>query len=440
MWLISLIIITLTAALVLFGTRSAGKLASARKTETHMDILRQSERELILRAQLYGINEAMSYVQTLDPLIQEQFYIYNNNNDEIMSTFKAKKPFWIVQNRKTISNHNNEFYDRWGNYFRLEIEDVLNMPIWFSLSYSGYALRTFISLFISAIAAYFLAYQMCNSILAIAATVREVKNGNMFAKISGTFMENKDEVGQLAHSINHMIESIRDMRSNEQQLLSDVAHDLRSPLARQKLALNFISKKEVQFNPLKLNEFIERAEIENERLNDLISEVLIYLRAENSNTSISLSPISLNQILSEVIEDAAFEAHPQNKVIHCNLQEDIIILGIYPKLIRAFENVVRNAVFHTPMNTTITINIDNSDSHIVRIDIIDQGDGVPENKVHLLTRPFFRSDSSRGTVNGGYGLGLPICQAIINEHLGSLAIANIDPHGLKVSISLNKKK
>jgi signal transduction histidine kinase len=72
------------------------------------------------------------------------------------------------------------------------------------------------------------------------------------------------------------------------------------------------------------------------------------------------------------------------------------------------------------------------------VDIIDQGSGVEERQIPFLTQAFFRTDSARNLEKGGYGLGLPICQAIINQHGGSLAIVNIKPSGLKVTITLNK--
>lgn len=318
----------------------------------------------------------------------------------------------------------------------MEINDNVELPIWFSSSWAGYILRFSISLFFSGLAAFLLARHVCNPILMIAHKLRDIKNGDLNTRIPIAITKRKDEVGQLARSLNRMIEAILIMRNNEQRILSDIAHDIRSPLSRQKLALSFIEKKDIQASPAKLGEYLERAQIENERLGELIDDLLIYFRSEHPQPQ-PFEHISLSQIITEVVEDASFEFSTLNKFIECDLKEDVIVFGLYSKLVRAVENVVRNAMFHTNVGTTVHIKVHATEQKII-IDVIDQGMGVEESQIPYLTQPFFRTDSARSQDKGGYGLGLPICQSIINQHGGTLEFSNEQNAGLRVRITLPK--
>lgn len=439
-WVATLAVVILATVLSHLGFVLATRAQNEIQSEEYLNSLIETEEKIIFKAKSYGIEEAISYIQTLDDSIQRQLVIYNDKNFDITTTaLNIQRPIWITSfpSPKSLKkNHEVAFYDRWGEHFIMKINENVELPIWFSSSWTGYILRFSISLFFSGLAAFLLARHVCNPILMTAHKLRAITNGDLNTRIPTIITKRKDEVGQLARSLNRMIEAILIMRNNEQRILSDIAHDIRSPLSRQKLALSFLEKKGIQASSTKFNEYLERAQIENGRLSELINDLLIYFRSAHPQPQ-AFERISLSQIITEVVEDASFEFSTLNKFIECDLKEDIVILGIYSKLIRAIENVVRNAMFHTNNGTTVQVKVHTNAQKII-IDIIDQGTGVEESQIPYLTQPFFRTDSARSQEKGGYGLGLPICQSIITQHGGTLEFSNEPNFGLKVRITLPK--
>nr|WP_246782716.1 ATP-binding protein [Wohlfahrtiimonas chitiniclastica] len=223
-------------------------------------------------------------------------------------------------------------------------------------------------------------------------------------------------------------------------MISDIAHELRSPLARQKLAINLL--KERQFHKYDYKDLLDRIENEGSRLNELIDEILNYLRPLQ-NHQLSLidtgEEVYLTAMLESLIDDAAFEFSKQNKGIEFDLDFDnhMVVRGDFLKLERAIENIIRNALFHTKPYTKImvTLKLDPATNEAI-IEVKDHGNGVPEEHIPFLTKPFYRVDSARNKKDGGYGLGLTITNEIIKHHNGSISFENGAVDGLIVTIRL----
>ena len=259
----------------------------------------------------------------------------------------------------------------------------------------------------------------------------QLGSGRMQTRTPATLTSRGDEIGELAQSFDHMATQLEGLMSSHKQLLRDVSHELRSPLARLTVALELArdAAGDAAQNDL------ARIGLEAERLNALIAEVLTLARFEQRAIQADLSEIDLANLLEEIIADASFEAEAAGKRVQlnhvdtCSMYADRLWLG------RALDNILRNAVRHTDAGTEVEIAM-RCESEQVMISVEDHGAGVPDDALEHLFEPFFRAEDSRARNSGGYGLGLAIARQVVELHKGDISASHGSDGGLRVSISL----
>lgn len=219
--------------------------------------------------------------------------------------------------------------------------------------------------------------------------------------------------------------------SSQERLLQDISHELRSPIARLHIAIELGRNKTKRLADKEFN----RMELECNRLNALISELLDFTRLEQPSSDQCFVKTDLHEIISAVIEDANYEFG--NKRVEIKAMEPCTLL-IDPRLIhRAVENIIRNALHYSPLHEKVFVYLYyNENKTQVYIDIKDNGPGVPEAQLGKIFNPFYRVDTSRTKKTGGYGLGLAIASRAISLHSGEIVAFNNEDGGLLVRIRL----
>jgi two-component system sensor histidine kinase CpxA len=235
-----------------------------------------------------------------------------------------------------------------------------------------------------------------------------------------------DSIGRLARAFNQMAERIESLVSSHQRLCADLAHELRAPLTRLMLAIPAARRG--------ASGALDRVETEASRVNDLVDELLEVARAEADPAALQLESLDLEMLLTEIADHCAIEALDRGCEIQLFLSQAGTLIGDGDLLGRAIENVIRNAVQHTPEGTRIDIS-SQGDDDFATIAIRDWGPGVPDSALAGIFRPFYRVDAGRGRTTGGVGLGLAIAQRAIAVHGGTIHANNCDP-GLRVTIRL----
>jgi two-component system sensor histidine kinase CpxA len=209
---------------------------------------------------------------------------------------------------------------------------------------------------------------------------------------------------------------------------------LRSPLARLNIALELAR----QGDPAEVSWAMDRIELESQRLDALINQLLALGRLEGGATE-TRTPLNLEELVSEVAADADFEAGALGKAVRVVRNERCFLQGDEQLLRSAIENVVRNAVLYTREGTDVEISLgckpaDEGQCAVIRVR--DHGQGVPNDALTEIFRPFYRVGDARDRQTGGVGLGLSISQRAVNVHGGTITATNAPGGGLLIEISL----
>ncbi len=234
----------------------------------------------------------------------------------------------------------------------------------------------------------------------------------------------RDEFGVLANDFNKMGARLQSLIGSQRQLLRDVSHELRSPLARLRIALALAERAE----PEQRQALWPRLTRECDRLEDLISEILALARvdAEQSHAE----PVDLNALLGSVRKDAQLSVPEQE--IRLEATPGLTLQG-WPTLIeRAVDNLVRNALRFNPPGQPIEIHAVREAGRIV-LSVRDHGPGVADEHLAQLGEPFFRAPGQEAP---GHGLGLAIARRAAERHGGNLVLGNHPQGGFVATLEL----
>lgn len=238
----------------------------------------------------------------------------------------------------------------------------------------------------------------------------------------------KDEIGNLARSFNSMAGRIQTLLTTERQLLQDVSHELRSPLARLTFEAEMVRKTSDR------DKTATRLRHEIDRLSELVGTLIEMARAEGEPGAVEMEELLLNDLLETTAEDCEVEAGAAGCRIDLKAAPEERLVGNAELLRRAFENVLRNAIRYSPPGAAVEVELQR-DTNFLRIAVRDFGPGIPDEMRERIFDPFFRADSSRDERTGGLGLGLAIARRAVRVHHGDIAAINVSP-GAQLNITL----
>lgn len=238
--------------------------------------------------------------------------------------------------------------------------------------------------------------------------VKQVSKGNLNFQIP---IRKMDDLGELTESFNSMTRRIAEMIHAKEQLLLDVSHEIRSPLTRIKVALEFVpdgnTKKSIGEDLLEVEK--------------MIMEILETERLDSDHGKIHLKKVDVLGIIKEVLQDF------QNKspgIKLTSLLESIFLNVDTDRIKTVLKNVIENSLKYSKSESQpIEISIDEEEKSVV-IRIKDHGSGIPKEELPYIFEPFYRIDKSRSKETGGYGLGMSLCKKIMEAHGGTIEISS----------------
>jgi two-component system sensor histidine kinase CpxA len=285
-----------------------------------------------------------------------------------------------------------------------------------------------IALVAATVTSLLLARYVSSPIVRLQKASRSLAAGALETRVGAPFTRRRDEVGTLARDFDAMAERIQALMTAKETLLRDVSHELRSPLARIRMALALAQRRAGAESQADL----ARIEREAERLDALVGQVMTLTRLRTTDAP-RRDMVRLDALVGEVVDDARFE-YPDAKIEYAPAAE-VAMRGDADGLKSAIENVVRNALIYGDRSKPIEVRLDaNATTATVRI--LDRGPGVPEAELERIFEPFYRTDKSRDHRQDGQGIGLAITTRVTELHGGRVTATNRAEGGLEIALEL----
>lgn len=258
---------------------------------------------------------------------------------------------------------------------------------------------------------------------------RRFAAGDLDTRVGQLIGDRRDEIADLGRDFDDMAGRVQSTIEAQSRLLHDVSHELRSPLARMQIALELTRQ-----TPTKTNEMLERIAYEIERLDKVLGETLTLSRLRATPELPGDECFNLVELLVDIVEDARFETANSGRQIELQAHGDILIAGRSELVRSAIENVIRNAIVHTPEGAAVGVGLSSSSPGLATVMVCDGGAGVPSDELDALFEPFFRGRGGEKAL--GYGLGLSIARHAVEAHGGQVSASNAVGGGLCVSLTL----
>lgn len=287
------------------------------------------------------------------------------------------------------------------------------------------------ALVISGLVCFLLARYLAHPLQVMGTATRRLAAGDLTARAGAGMRVRHDEIGEVVHDFDTMADRIAGLLNSQKQLLSDISHELRSPLARLQVAVALARRKAAEA----AGPDLDRIETEAERMNELIGQVLALARTEDEARPRRQAPVDLGEVVRLVTDDAAYEAREAGKRVVLREEAEVTVSGDADLLASAVENVVRNALRYTPEGTTVEVTIARQPAAAV-VTVRDQGPGVPPGELETIFAPFHRVGAARTRDSGGTGLGLAIAKRSVTMHGGTVVARNVPEGGLEIEIRL----
>ena len=287
-----------------------------------------------------------------------------------------------------------------------------------------------LSVVAAGIISYLLALYLTSPVKKLITVVQSFAEGNLDARVTPQMGSRRDELADLGREFDHMAERIAALISSQKRLLADISHELRSPLARLSVALELARNNTNSKGMVAL----DRIELESERVNKLVGQLLALTRLESGAERVPPEMVSLDELVQQVVDDASYEARPQNKDVKVMQLDPCRMRGSVELLRSGIENVIRNAIRYTAVGSAVEVSLAaRLDSALITVR--DHGPGVPEAELSHIFEPFYRVSEARERTSGGVGLGLSIAERTVKLHGGTIRAANVDG-GLLITIEM----
>jgi two-component system sensor histidine kinase CpxA len=288
-----------------------------------------------------------------------------------------------------------------------------------------------LAVFVTTVISFLLARSIARPMRTLAQATRQLAAGALGTRVGQSIDSRAVEVVGLARDFDAMAARIELLVQSRDQLLRDVSHELRSPLARMRVALGLARQSTADVPGA-----LERLDTEVDRLDRLIGQVLNLARLDSTAISAASISVDLVELIDNIVRDAAFEGQARAVTIQWQSPEIPCTVSGQPEwLASAIENVVRNALRYTRDGSSLDLAL-HQDGETATVSVADHGPGVPEKDLVRIFEPFYRVASARGRDSGGDGIGLAIVARVLQLHGGRATAENRPGGGLVVRLTL----
>ncbi|MEP1384522.1 MAG: histidine kinase sensor domain-containing protein [Paraglaciecola sp.] len=256
---------------------------------------------------------------------------------------------------------------------------------------------------------------------------KQFSEGNFDVRINASLDSRDDELTALADTFDHMADRTSKLIASQRQMLSDLSHELRTPLTRMDMAVDFL---ELQLDPKKA---ADRLRYEAINMRELVEDALTLAYLDTERPKLNNETFDLAELINVICEDSRFECPNHTLITH--LPDQALMKNSSQRALgQAIENVIRNALHYTPTDKNVMVFLSKADT-LYSLVIQDEGQGVPEELLEDIFKPFFRVDKARtlsdaqselkiGQKRSGFGLGLSLALRQVEAVKGTIKASN----------------
>lgn len=318
---------------------------------------------------------------------------------------------------------------------KLKASYILQLSAWMIVAGLLFALLTGLTLFAL----------LTGRLKRLAIVMDAFKRGDAVEPLSLPVQQNNgsaDEIDRLSSTFKDMagrietqMEELKVADQMRRELVANVSHDLRTPLATLQGYIETVLIKENQYSKQERRQYLEIAIKHCQRLNKLVSELLELAKLESTQMKINLEPFNLQELAQDVAQKFLLTAREKKIQLTTEFESSLPFVAADIALVeRAMENLIENALHYTPENGRVCIGISLADDVIVTIS--DTGSGISKHEIEHIFKRFYHSDQARKHKDGHSGLGLAITRKIIELHKGKLKVSTDPGKGTRISFSL----
>jgi two-component system sensor histidine kinase CpxA len=261
------------------------------------------------------------------------------------------------------------------------------------------------------------------AITAMTAATGQIAEGHFEVELPA---KRRDELGRLSESINQMAKRLSGYVNGQRRFLSDIAHELCSPVARIQLSLGILEQRASDA----ARPYVETIDEEVQHMSTLVNELLSFSKA-SLGASTALENVNVNETVNRAVE----REKTSDVTIRVNVPPLLAAVAQPDYLFRSVSNVLRNAIRYAGGDGPIEVSAREIDGFAV-ISVTDHGPGVPPSELEEILKPFYRPETARQRETGGVGLGLAIVRTCMEACGGSVTCRNRMPKGFEVDLRL----
>jgi two-component system sensor histidine kinase CpxA len=388
----------------------------------------QVERRLSRALQEQGTDAARNLLQRLPRELRGHVFLFDEQRRELLGRERMLERF---QERR-LKFVSKQLTGRQGRAYQLVVVNRMPRGGLLEPGLRGALHRLVLAAFLSAVVSFFVARYLAKPLEQLGHASRRLAAGDLAARVGEPLARRRDEFGRLASDFDEMAGRLQEMQTANRRLLRDVSHELRSPLARLRVALE-IARNRGAGN---VGGELDRIELESQRLEALVDEVLDLLRESSESNPLQIERFDLCELLSDLQGVVNYEAPDGSPGVLLEAQGPLMVEADRELLWRAVENLIRNALIHTDASAGVSLSARRDAAGVIEVAVGDRGPGLSAQHLEKIFEPFYRAQESRDRHTGGHGLGLAIAAAAIRRHQGTIEAANRDGGGLEIRIRL----
>ena len=318
-----------------------------------------------------------------------------------------------------------------GETFSLVLRfDPASYPFWNLFRGLGLYWVLFAALVVSSLISWWFAIKITHPIQYLALASGRQGEGDLVSRFDSKILQRRDELGELARQLQASDAKIRSLLNKQKKFLRDVSHEVRTPLARLQVAAATLELDSSD------SQALSQIEYEVQTIDQLVQDLLHLSHFDRPSMSHKVEGINIVSLLDEFADRSRILTQQKKLTIALKhtVQRGQRLVGVRFLLDRALDNLMTNAIRHSPERGKIRVSCEVSEEYCC-LGVLDEGEGIDTESMGDIFEPFVRLDSSRSRQTGGFGLGLSLVKRIAEVHEGTVVASN-ESNGFFISLVL----